>query len=132
MRVRHVRFVVVRDAMTKIPRTGAAWELPLFEQIYGLGNIEDIQEFEVETDPSQILPPDEEMARLSRNYGSEKDTRVPHAEVTYGRGRAGVDALERAMRDAILLDEKPKAAKKTAKPADATKDEAGDGADNEA
>ncbi len=114
MKLLYFRCLVVRDAMTKIPKQGPLWELELLKEIYGQGGLEDVEEFEFEG--RQPLAPDEEMGRLSRNYGRDKDTKIPYAEVTFGRGSAGVRVLEKSMRAAIVEDE-PEAPKKAAKKA---------------
>lgn len=111
MKLLYFRCVVVRDAMTKIPRQGPLWELELLKEIYGQGGLEDIEEFEY--DGREPLPPDEEMGRLAKNYGRDKDSRIPYAEITFGRGSAGVRVLEKSMKAAIVEDE-PEAPKKAA------------------
>lgn len=115
MKITYFRCVVVRDAMTKIPKQGPLWELELLKEIYGQGGLEDIEEFEFEG--REPLPPDEEMGRLAKNYGSDKDSKIPYAEITFGRGSAGVRVLEKSMRAAIVEDEpeaETEAPKKTA------------------
>lgn len=114
MKILYFRCVVVRDAMTKIPKQGPLWEMELLKEIYGQGGLEDIEEFEY--DGREPLPPVEEMGRLSKNYGRDKDTKIPYAEITFGRGSAGVRVLEKSMRAAIVEDE-PGAPKKAAKKA---------------
>ncbi len=109
MKIIYFRCVVVRDAMTKIPRQGPLWELELLKEIYGAGGLEDVEEFEY--DGREPLPPDEEMGRLAKNYGRDKDTKIPYAEITFGRGSAGVRVLAKSMKAAIVEDE-PEAPKK--------------------
>lgn len=112
MKILYFRCVVVRDAMTKIPRQGPLWELELLREIYGQGGLEDIEEFEFEgRDP---LPPEEEMGRLAKNYGRDKDSKIPYAEITFGRGAAGVRILAQSMKGSIVEE---KQAKKDAKKA---------------
>lgn len=112
MKILYFRCVVVRDAMTKIPRQGPLWELELLREIYGQGGLEDIEEFEFECrDP---LPPEEEMGRLAKNYGRDKDSKIPYAEITFGRGAAGVRILAQSMKGSIVEE---KQAKKDAKKA---------------
>lgn len=113
MKLLYFRCVVVRDAMTKIPKQGPLWELELLKEIYGQGGLEDIEEFEFEG--CEPLPPDEEMGRLAKNYGREKDSKIPYAEITFGRGAAGVRILAQSMKGSIV-EEKP--AKKADKKAD--------------
>lgn len=103
MKITYFRCVVVRDAMTKIPKQGPLWELELLKEIYGQGGLEDIEEFEFEG--REPLPPGEEMDRLAKNYGRDKDSKIPYAEITFGRGSAGVRVLEKSMRAAIVEDE---------------------------
>lgn len=120
MKILYFRCVVVRDAMTKIPKQGPLWELELLKEIYGQGGLEDIEEFEY--DGREPLPPEEEMGRLAKNYGRDKDTKIPFAEITFGRGSAGVRVLAKSMKAAIVEDEpavepEPEAPKKAAKKA---------------
>jgi hypothetical protein len=128
MRIRHFRCLVVRDAMMKIPRQGPAWELPILEAIYGEGNLEDVEE--LETEAPEPIPPEDELARLSKAYGREKrndgSAGESWASIAYGRGSVGVKALRGLMEDAIVSDE-PKA-KKGRKPKDEQPegDDAGD------
>lgn len=103
MKLIYFRCVVVRDAMTKIPKQGFLWELEVLKEIYGQGSLEDVEEFEA--DGREPLPPEEEMGRLSKNYGRDKDSKIPYAEITFGRGAAGVRMLEKSMRAAIVEDE---------------------------
>lgn len=112
MKLLYFRCVVVRDAMTKIPRQGPLWELELLKEIYGQGGLEDIEEFEY--DGREPLPPDEEMGRLAKNYGRDKDSKIPYAEITFGRGAAGVRILAQSMKGSIVEE---KLAKKDAKKA---------------
>lgn len=126
--VTYYRCCVVRDAMNKLPRSGALWELEVLKEVYGEGRLEDIETFEVETD--NILPPDQEMARLEKAFGKDKETRIPFAEIAFGKGSSGVRTLEKTMQGAIRVEEAPKkASKKAAKedpPGDATEEGGGE------
>lgn len=137
MRIVYFRCVVVRDAMTKIPRQGPLWELGVLKEIYGDGNLEDIEEFEAEMQDA-MLPPDEEMQRLAKVYGRDKDSKIPFAEIAFGRSNAGVRLLKQTMEGSIVPEPKepnePKtrkrAGKEEADPAPET--EAADAAENPA
>lgn len=104
MKILLCSLLVVRDPALKVPRTIPAWELPILEAMYGEGNLEDVQQFEGDVD--QILEPDQEMDRLCRVYGRDKETKVPNAELAYGRGPAGVRVLAQSMKAAIVDGEK--------------------------
>lgn len=115
MRIVYFRCVVVRDAMTKIPRQGPLWELGVLKEIYGDGNLEDIEEFEAEMQDA-MLPPDEEMQRLAKVYGRDKDSKIPFAEIAFGRSNAGVRLLKQTMEGSIVPEPKePKTRKKAGK-----------------
>lgn len=112
MRIRYFRCCVVRDAMMKIPKQGPMWELAILQTIYGEGNLEDIEEFEV--DAPEPLPPEDELARLTKAYGREKrddgSAGSYWAAIAYGQGPAGTRDLRERMKDAIV--EKAKKGKK--------------------
>lgn len=126
MRIRYFRCCVVRDAMMKIPREGPAWELPVLKAMYGAGNLEDVQYFEV--DAPEPLPPGDELMRLTKAYGREKrgdgSAGDDYATIAYGRGDVGESALQSFMEKAIVTDEpKGKKGKKGKKGADAPPDD---------
>lgn len=120
MQIRYVNCVVVRDPMMKVPRQIPAWELPMLKQVYGEGNVEDIETFV--TDAPQPLSPEDELSRMIKAYGREKrgdgSAGEAWAHIAYGRGADGINRLDGLMRDAIV-DVPAKASKKAAsKPAD--------------
>jgi hypothetical protein len=101
---------VIRDANFHIPRLVSAWELPILQEIYGEGSIE------VQAEEQRDIPDIDvasEKARLERHYKVEEDSKIPFVEVVYGRGPAGIKALEKAIK-ASEIEEKRKP-----KPADA-------------
>ncbi len=112
MRIRYVSLLLVRDPMAKINKVVPAWEVPMLREVYGQGQIEDEQETVV--DAPEPVPPDVEMARLIKHYGREKrgdgSTGETFASLAYGRGDAGVRALEKLMREAIVDLPAPKKA----------------------
>lgn len=99
-----VRFhdvLVTRDANTIIPRQVSGWELAVLEEIYPEGNVQSVNEF----GRARELPDAaEEMARLSRIYGSDEESKVPFAEIVYGRSSNGLRQLERAMKQSVMDD----------------------------
>ena len=111
---------VVRDPTLKVPRTVPAWELPILEAMYGEGNLEDVQQHEGEVD--QILDPEQEMDRLIRVYGRDKETKVPNAELAYGRGPAGVRVLAASMKAAVIDSDGEDAPKRRGRPPKAEQD----------
>lgn len=105
MRIRYVECCVVRDPMMKIPKSVPAWEFPMLNTVYG--NIEDVKEFIME-DAAAPLPPEDELARVTRLYGREKrddgSAGDYWAHVAYGRGRDGFQRIESLIRDSIVED----------------------------
>lgn len=113
MRIRYFRCCVVRDPMMKIPKQGPAWEFPVLEAMHQ--SVEELEYFEAEA-PAP-LPASDELLRLTKAYGREKRTDGSAgddwATIAYGRGAVGVKTLQNLMDEAIV-EEAPKAAKKTA------------------
>lgn len=93
---------VTRDANTIIPRQVSAWELAVLEELYPDGNVQIAGEFVREKDLPSV---EEEMARLTRIYGSDEESKVPFAEIVYGRSSNGLRQLKRAMDQSIVSDE---------------------------
>lgn len=110
--VTYYRCCVVRDAMNKLPRSGPLWELEVLQVIYGEGRLEDIETFEFETD--NILPADQEMGRLVKAFGRDKDSRMAHAEIAFGKGPVGIDTLRKTMQGAIKAKKAKKGGKEDA------------------
>lgn len=94
--------LVTRDANTIIPRQVAAWELPVLQELYPDGNVQVIGDIHREFDMPDLEP---EMARLSRMYGADEETKTPFVEITYGRSAIGMKQLKRAMEQSVVEEE---------------------------
>lgn len=100
------RVSIARDPNVLIVKEVLSWEVPILQEMYGEGSVEIGEEVTRDADgvPTESA---EEMARLSRTYGQDQETKVPFVEIVYGRGPAGVKALQRSM-DAARVDDEPK------------------------
>lgn len=94
--------LVTRDANTIIPRQVWPWELPLLEELYGAGSVVVAGEFEREYDLPET---EQELARLTRLYGSEEESKIPYVEVVYGRSTNGMRQLQRAIAQSVVDEE---------------------------
>lgn len=97
--VRFHEVLVTRDANTIIPRQVSGWELAVLEELYPDGNVQSIREFVREKDLPEVS---EEMARLTRIYGSDEESKVPFVEIVYGRSSNGMRQLQRAMEQSMV------------------------------
>lgn len=113
MKIRVLEVTVIRDKMTRVPKTIWPWELPVLEERYpgGLVTVDD----DTQTVERDALPdPDLEFARLGKMYGEEKGTSIPLIFNAYGRGRAGVAALAKEIKAAGKAPPKKKVTPKKA------------------
>jgi hypothetical protein len=96
MRIATAHTVIDRDVMTKISKEVWAWELPVLESKFpgGLTVVVGKSFSEREKLPDAAM----EYERLGRMYGIEAERKVPHVEMIYGRGSAGLESLEKAIR----------------------------------
>lgn len=95
--------LILRDAMTKIPKLVPAWEVPILRSQYGDENVQFLPE-NMEVEISEMPDAKEEFARLKMVYGTEDETKQTHADIAYGRGEAGLKQFEAAMRASIKGD----------------------------
>lgn len=95
MKRKLLRILIDRDPMTKIPKTVAPWEVPVFREQYGEEKviIEGVHEIEVDELPEA----GEEFARMRQVFGINPDDKSSYVDNVYGRGKAGVEALEKAI-----------------------------------
>lgn len=94
--MRHERIIVVRDERTKHNLTVAAWEVPIIEYEFGDGNLTRTGEY-VDVPHLDYPDPHMEMDRLTKVYGSDKETKIPNAVTVYGAARQGIRALAKAI-----------------------------------
>jgi hypothetical protein len=97
--MRYERFKVRRDTNTVHNVSVAPWEVQILELMYGEeGNVEALGEYE---DVDREYPEaNDEMFRLNKAYGTDPDTKVPHATIAFGTGRNGLKMLAKAIEQA--------------------------------
>lgn len=118
MKITMHKSIINMDMVTKISRELWPWEVDILDAKHGDGTVQVIDPT-VEVERESLPDAADEFARLARMYGSD-NSGMSYVEVVYGRGKAGIRALEKAMK------QQPKrkvAKKKTAakKPATAKK-----------
>jgi hypothetical protein len=93
--MRHEKVIVKRDNNTVHHKTLASWEIPIVEYLFDEGNVVHTGKFVL---ADQDYPPaSEEMVRLTKAYGMDTKTGIPHVVTVYGAARAGVRALAKAI-----------------------------------
>jgi len=98
----------MRDTLTVHNMTVAPWEIPVIEYVFEEGNVTRSGEF-VDVPDRDYPDPTQEYMRLTRVYGSENETGIPHAVSVFGSARNGVRALTKAINEAREADEEAEA-----------------------
>ena len=106
MKVKTQHCLVTLGPMTVTSKCVWAWEAEVLEEKFG-GQCEFTKESVKEI--SELPDVGGEYSRLQDAHGIDEETKVSHVENTFGRGKAGMKELEKAMEKAII---KPKVAKK--------------------
>lgn len=108
-----VRNVLIhRDTVTKISKSIWAWEAPVLEAKFGSGKVEYRDDSIKEV--AQLPDAASEYHRLASAHGSDHGgTNILFVELAYGRGKAGIDALNDMIQECRVA-KKPKKAKKKA------------------
>ena len=114
MEIKTLKVRVSKDAMTKPSMEIWPWELPVLEERFPDGLVELYGEGQVSRD--SLPDAESEFTRLARKYGGEDAQ--PLVSYAYGRGRAGVGELAKAIRKAEIKASKAPAAKKAKVSAD--------------
>lgn len=113
MKVTVQNIIVDRDMVTKISKQVWPWEVPVYEAKFGEGRVRTLGTEEIEV---QELPDvDTEFARLVGAHGidsGDSGTNQAYAELAYGRGRIGKDALAKQMGSGKQAAKKKVSAKK--------------------
>lgn len=133
MKVLVHRIIIDRDMVLKPSKKVWAWEIPVLQEKYGDGRVRLLEEVEMEV--NALPDAATEFSRLAVAHGSDggnNGTNQSYAELAYGRGKAGMAALQNEIDGCIVGAEKPakrkKAAKKKPKPEPVITDEGeGDG-----
>ena len=104
---------IKRDTNTVHHKSVPMWEVPLLEFLFEDGNVEVTDELE-DVNGMEYPDPAFEFDRLTRAYGSDNKSGVPHVAAIYGNAGVGVRALAKAMAEAkaaekpIMASTKPK------------------------
>lgn len=92
------------------------WEVPVMQEKFGEGSVQLLEAVEAERD--SLPDAADEFARLSLAHGSDGGdggTNMSYVEMAYGRGKAGISALQKAIEASeIGVTPKPKGRKKKA------------------
>lgn len=116
MKLRAHKVIVIRDEMTRIPRTVWHWELPLLQAAHPDGYVID-RKIEVEEDRDELPDAAAEYARLTAAYGREPESKRDYTEMVLGYGAQGVKALGELLKESVVgakPSKKKKASKKKA------------------
>ena len=111
-----LQIIIDRGIATRVSKEIWPWELPVYEAKFGDGAC-----IETGTRDCECVLPDagEEFARLHTALGVEEDTNQNFADLAYGRGKAGINSLAKAIKGSVKKKRKPR--KQKAKPKDEPK-----------
>lgn len=106
--MRYEKVKVTRDTNTVHMREVPPWEIPMLEWVFDEGNVVRLGEY-VEPTRGKLINKEyptaaEELDRLTRVYGSDPKSGVPHAFSVYGNARAGIRTLQKMIDDAKAAD----------------------------
>lgn len=107
--MRYEKVKVTRDTNTVHMREVPTWEIPMLEWVFDEGNVVRQGEYVTPTRgklinreyPSAV----DELDRLTKVYGSDPKSGVPHAFSVYGNARAGIRTLQKMIDDAKAADQ---------------------------
>lgn len=119
MKVNYIHILIERDKMTKVPKVVAPWEIPVYEAVYNDGEPDSGNGFaevgEVEVELDEVPDAESEFVRMRNLHGFHEKQGVPFVDLAYGRGRAGLAELRRAINDALDIEEEESEPEPTAK-----------------
>jgi len=121
MKVSVQRVIIDRDMVLKVAKKAWSWEVPVLQEKYG-DKVRLLDEVEVDVDG--LPEASAEFSRLALAHGStggNGGTHTTFVELAYGRGKAGIDALRKAMGAAHGPKAKKGKKKVTAKKPEAVK-----------
>ena len=107
--------IIDRGITEKISKEIWPWELPVYVEKFGEGKCVVTGERVQET---ELPDPEEEFARLHSVFGVEEQTKQHYADMAFGRGKAGIIELGKAIKDSVAKPKKPKKVKAEKKPAE--------------
>lgn len=110
-----------KDKVTKPSKEIWAWELPILEEKFPGGLVAVNEDLVVERE--SLPDAAEEFSRLGTLYGTEQETGQAYIHLAYGRGKAGITALGKAIKASTVKPKpKPRAKPKAKPPASEPKD----------
>jgi hypothetical protein len=115
MKVTVQSIIIDRDMVLKPSKRVWAWEVPVLQEKYGDGRVRLLDA--VEKEVSGLPDAASEFQRLVMTHGSDGSdggTRMSYAEMAYGRGKAGLKALQDEIDGCIVGATKAKPKKKVA------------------
>ena len=95
MKVLVQNIIIDRDMVLKPSRKVWMWEVPVLQEKYGGGKVRLLEA--VEKEVKELPDAMSEFSRLVSSHGADSGdagTNIPYAEMAYGRGKAGVTALQ--------------------------------------
>ena len=113
MKVKATIILIHMNVTTTVPKQVFPWEVSVYEEKYTEGAIEEYESMIVDLD--ELPDAGEEFARMHRVCGTNDETNVPHVDNAYGRGKAGIAELKKAIAKAVVKPKKAKAPGKKAK-----------------
>jgi hypothetical protein len=122
------KVIIDRDLVLKVSKRPWLWEIPVIQEKYGDGGVQLLDEVEVEVEG--LPDASEEYARLAMAHGGtggNGSVNSTYVELAYGRGKAGVDALRKAIAAAGEAKVKKMSKKVAAKKPKSVEPDDGDG-----
>ena len=105
--------LIARDITSVVPKTIRPWELPIVQLKYpGQVSVGDFTARKIAEYPDE----EAEYERLTQVYGADEDSKQPFVTLAYGAGDAGLNALEKAIKDSGEAP-KPREARKSSRAA---------------
>lgn len=97
MQISVSKITIARDPMTIVSKMTWPWEVAVLQEKYG-GKLEVYGEAIEERD--EVPNAASEYQRMGANHGFEGDRGVAYVEMVYGRGAAGIAALDKEIQKA--------------------------------
>ena len=113
MKVLVQSIIIDMDMVLKPSKRVWMWEVPVLQEKYGEGRVRLLDA--VEKEVKELPDAASEFSRLVNSHGTDSGdsgTNVSYAEMAYGRGRAGVAALQSEIDGCVVGATKPKPKKK--------------------
>lgn len=119
MKVHAPTVIIDMDVMTKIGKQVWPWEVPVLQEKFGesMVRVQDVSEVEVGELPDAA----DEFHRLGNAHGADSGdggSNLPYVVMAYGRGKAAIKELEKAMKASTRKPRKKAAPKAAPAPAE--------------